>query len=39
MQKITTFLTFNDQAEAAVKQAMLAMNKLDLAKLQRAYDA
>ncbi|MEX1042697.1 MAG: hypothetical protein WDZ51_18830 [Pirellulaceae bacterium] len=36
-QKITTFLWYDQQAEEAVMDAMLQMDKLDIAKLEQAY--
>ncbi len=36
MQKISPFLWFNDEAE--VQQAMMEMNKLDLEKLNFAFE-
>ncbi len=40
MQKIVTFLWFDDQAEKASRamRAMLQMGKLDIAGLRRAYE-
>jgi predicted 3-demethylubiquinone-9 3-methyltransferase (glyoxalase superfamily) len=47
MQKITPFLWFDTEAEAAMKDperskrvfaAMMKMTKIDIAALQRAYD-